>query len=195
MRSSLVALSAVFGLVLVSSACVSKPMQNGEIVERSAEAKPPWALGEFPEQNSSEVFVLFQRGGLTRLELGLKQTQAAALEQACQLVQQRMKKELQESAIRAQVLSVALQETIATQTSQLESLGLCPDVSPKFVYWELLRKDTAEGSRQTYEVFLLLAMKKRQYLDALDSVLEAIKNTGVAGGANLSGQVAEDLKE
>ena len=79
--------------------------------------------------------------------------------------------------------------------ARMETQGHCPDVFPKFVYWELLRKDTAEGSLQAYDVYVLLALKKRQYVDALGIVLDALKTSGVQGAGALAEKVAESYND
>lgn len=190
-----IAILGLVALILPSGGglvgCVSQHGDRGDVIERSAEQRPLWAEGKDANEGTAEVTVLFRKEGLTRLELGIKQTQAAGMEQGCTLLQERMKGELTEHARQAGVASEALSNAASAALARLKSDGRCPDLAPKFVYWELLRKDTAEGSRQAYDVYVLLATKKRQYLDALSSVVDTIRTSGAPGADALATAVAE----
>jgi hypothetical protein len=183
-----IALSPLFG-------CVSKTEELGDVIERSAESKPPWVKGDFSSEGTAEIFVLHQKSDVTRLELGIKQAQTQGMDGACKSTQARIRSELEATAKKAAVLTPQFETELAKGLARVESEGHCPDIAPKFVYWELLRKDTAEGSLQSYDVYVLLSMKKRQYLDALGAVLDALKVSGVPGAQNVVDLVTDSYSE
>lgn len=177
------------------SGCVSTSDASGDVIERSAELKPAWAEGDFSSEGTGEVFLLTRKKDITRLELGIKQTQAAGIQQSCKLLQDRMRQELASFDPAAGNDKTELGAAVLRALPAVETQERCPDVSPKFVYWELLRKDTAEGSHQAYDVYVLLALKKRQYFDALGVVLESLNASGVAGAKGLVDKVAESYND
>jgi hypothetical protein len=183
------------GVLAFSAGCVSTNDSSGDVIERSAELRPAWAEGDFSSEGTGEKFLLTRKGDITRLELGIKQAQAAGLDRSCKLVQERMRAELESHALAAGDANTDLGGAVGSALAKMETQGQCPDVSPKFVYWELLRKDTAEGSHQAYDVYVLLALKKRQYVDALGIVLDALKTSGVPGAGALAEKVAESYND
>jgi hypothetical protein len=177
------------------SACVSPSVDRGDVVERSAEKRPAWVGGDFSLEGTGEVSVVHHKTGITRLELGIKQAQSAGMDQGCRLVRKRIGEELAMRAQEAQVSSEALTRAIESSLGAVEARERCPEVSPKFVYWELLRKDTAESSRQAYDVYVLLTMKKRQYLDALSVVVESVRSSGAPGADGLADRVSQSYND
>lgn len=189
------ALGVSLGVSVLAAGCVSSSDASGDVIERSAELKPAWAEGDFSSEGTGEIFLLTRKGDITRLELGIKQAQAAGLDQSCKLVQERMRAELESHALAAGDPNTELGAAVTRALASVETQQRCPDVSPKFVYWELLRKDTAEGSHQAYDVYVLLTLKKRQYVDALGIVLDSLKTSGVQGAGALAETVAESYND
>jgi len=195
------ALTPVAGAFLCASSffaggCVSDASGEGDVVERSAEFRPSWANGDFSGEGSGERFVLARKKGITRLELGIKQAQASAIDQSCWLASQRIRYELQVDARAADVANDAMISAIESGVTRIKPQGRCPDFAPKFVYWELLRKDTAEGGvHQSYDVFVLLSAKKRSYVDAVGAAVDAVKASGVQGSDALAEYVSDGYSE
>jgi hypothetical protein len=182
-------------VTLLSVSCVSSPQERSDVIERSAETRPAWAEGDTSSEGTGEIFLLHKKGEITRLELGIKQTQAAAMDVSCRLVQERIKKDFVSRAPEKTFPNPALANALDAALPKVESTEKCPEVAPKFVYWELLRKDTAEGSRQAYDVYVLLSLKKSQFLDALGVVLESVKGSGVEGAGALAESIAESYND
>ena len=175
--------------------CVSKNADAGDVIERSAELKPAWAEGDVSLAGTAEVFLLHRKSDVTRLELGIKQAQSTGMDQSCAKMQERMRVEIEKHAQEAGLSTPALGAAVAGALPRVQAEGRCPDVAPKFVYWELLRKDTAEGSRQSYDVYVLISLKRRQYLEALGVVLEALKASDAPGAKALADKVSESYNE
>ena len=175
--------------------CVSSADAQGDVVERSAEARPAWAGGDFSTEGEGERYVLARKSGVTRLELGIKQAQAAAMDQSCRLAGERIRADLETHARAAGVASEALMAAIGNGVAGIEGKGHCPDAAPKFVYWELLRKDTADGAHQAYDVFVLLSIKKSAYYDALGVALDGVRASGAHGFDALAEHASDSYSE
>ena len=186
-----------FLVLALAFSCVSTSdeSEQGEVLERSGTFRPLWAQGDFSAEGDGPKQIHFRKSGVYRLELGLKQAQAAGIEQSCELIQKRIQRELQSRAESGPWKGQAWISQIPVAVSKIASGEKCPEAQPKFVYWELLRKDTAEGPRETYTIDVLLAVKKVDYREALFYALSKLK---AAEGKPTDGfvqEIVESAKE
>jgi hypothetical protein len=182
--------------VFLLTACVSSGDQDGsEVLERSANFRPAWAQDDFSEEGDGPKQLHFRKTGVFRLELGIKQAQAAAIEQSCELIVARIEKDLSERAKGGPWKNQAWIGKIKEASAKIRSAQKCPEAPPKFVYWELLRKDTGEGSREVYTIDVLLAVKKADFKDALFFALNALKASEGKPVEGFVKEVAESLNE
>ena len=173
-----------------ASGCASISTRTDTIIERSSEVRPAWVDGDFAaESEGGETFVTASRSGLFRLELGIKQVQAGALERGCALITERVSLEISQ---RAQKLLGALGKTeveseIARSVAGLATTYTCPELTPRQVYWENIRLETADGPRTHYDIFLLLTLRNAEFETALQQAAN-ILNSSNSDKARLLGQ-------
>jgi len=192
-------------VVSLVSGCVSGPRQPPErlVVERSELGRPKWVEDSQSLEPLSEKWFLYSKRELLRLDLGIHQTQAAGLALHCKLISDRMRLEIQsaidlqkrpeESGKSKAAESMSSSETIRAVNGVLEKLAStqdCPELEPKDLYWEAVRRLTPEGPRVTYDVYVLFRLKQVDFDEVLAMTANSLK---LSGRADLE-TVAEVLK-
>jgi hypothetical protein len=169
------ALTLVF---LLLAGCVSGDGADNSavVLERSGTFRPNWAKGDFSSEGEGPKYLTYQKKDITRLELGIKQAQAAAVEESCSLLKSRFEKEIRAAAERGSWKDLPLDQKLPSALAKLVESDKCPEAQPKFVYWELLRKDTGEGVRELYTIDVLLVVRRPEYRDSLFHVLSHLKS-------------------
>jgi hypothetical protein len=189
-------LPSVLSVSLLFVGCVSSGAHSDpQVLERSSAFKPAWAVDDFSDEGDGPKQLHYRKSEVFRLELGIKQAQAAGIEQSCELLQKRIEKDLQEKAESGPWKSQPWISKIPMAVSKIRSADKCPVAQPKFVYWELLRKDTGEGLREVYAIDVLLAVKRADYRDSLFFALNALKTTEGKAVEGFVKDVAESFAE
>lgn len=185
-----------FAWVLVLSAaclgCVSTPVAPDSIVlERSELGRPQWVDKHLEVEPVVEKWFVYQKTELTRLDLGIRQTQAAALASHCQLIAERVRYELNTALIEVQRKSTTEKpdhsglspeglQTIEDIVRKWSDSRTCPELELKDIYWESIRKLTPDGPRSSYSVYVLLRLKQLPFDDVLAMTAESLKLSGRA---------------
>jgi len=165
------------GVLLASCATapkVSEPVIGQErVVERSAKERPEWI--EMP--SFEEGGMLYFSGGVrdrASYSLGLRQAKAEAIKNLAEGIQARVRTEfteaIQGSNINESDLGEFVQDAVGIITDNLNIQGLVP----KENYWEKVEKVTATGVEYKYNCFCLLAISKKDYLQARDIALNGL---------------------
>ncbi|MEN9825540.1 MAG: hypothetical protein RI953_1285 [Pseudomonadota bacterium] len=199
------------------SACVSGPQKTPEVlvVQRSELGRPRWLEGTLGIEPNAEKWFVHSSSDLLKLDLGIKQTQSSGLAMHCKLLAGRMRLEIQSALDQlksdekatpsgkgtAQTGSASSpsesgkptagqNEVIETALSKLADSQECPELEPKEVYWEELRRQTVEGPRSSYDVYVLLRLKQIDFDEVLAMTANSLK---LSGRADLE-KVAEILR-
>jgi hypothetical protein len=185
------------GIALVSicavtvQSCLTTTQPTGAVVmERSEQGRPSWVDNARAQEPLSERWFVYERRGLQRLELGIRQAQASALANHCKLIADRVRMDL--SQLQSKVAgrtwtsddvgfanlksdSVAVVEDVIAKISKSDS---CPELELKDVYWESVRKISSNGSETSFSVYVLLRLKPIAFDEVLAMTAESLKLSG-----------------
>lgn len=181
--------------------CVSGPQvpPDSLVVERSELGRPRWVDSVSEVEPASEKWFVYSKKDLLKLDLGIRQTQASGLAEHCVLLADRMRTEISfafEQILDAQkndkskkvepndpalVAQRAEQNTaIEKILSSLSASKDCPEFVAKDVYWEAVRRLTAEGPRTTYDVYVLMRLPLIHFDEVLAMTANSLKLSGRA---------------
>lgn len=182
-----------FGLMLSVGCVTSEPPQQTIILERSELGRPAWVSKTRESEPSAEKWFLYEKTEVIRLDLGIRQAQAAALASHCQLIAARMRleiddalsktaelrvKESKDKTIPGALLSAEGQAVVDSTLQKLAGSQTCPELELKDVYWELLRKPSPDGPKTSYSVYVLLRLKQLPFDEVLAMTAESLKLSG-----------------
>ncbi len=189
------------------SACVSGPQAPPEslVVERSELGRPAWVDEAARSEPEGERWFVHSGKDLLRLDLGIRQTQASGIALHCKLLAERMRSEISSAIeqIEAETKKSKRQtppppaagqsraEVIESAVSAVATSKECPEFEAKDVYWEAIRRLTAEGPRTSYDVYVLLSLRRTHFDEVLAMTANSLK---LSGRADLE-PVAEVLRE
>jgi hypothetical protein len=174
-------------------ACMTTTQPSRAVVmERSEQGRPAWVDNPRAQEPLSEKWFVFHRSGLQRLELGIRQVQSSALASHCRLIASRVRTDL--SLLHDKLTgassprggtdfatlksdSVAVIDEIVGKISQSDS---CPELEPKDVYWESVRKISTNGPETSFSVYVLLRLKPIAFDEVLAMTAESLKLSGKA---------------
>lgn len=171
-----------------STACLSSK-DSDSVIERSAAERPAWADGDFSGESKNEAYLVYAREEIYRLELGLKQVQSAAIRRTKDLVLSRARVEVSERAEKFLNNKANIDESIKKAVAKVEASKYMPaDAAAKNVYWENLRKDTPEGAKTYYNVYVLLSVTRGELDSAVFRIAKRLSemsdpNAKAAGDA------------
>jgi len=209
--------------MMVFSACVSGPQPTPEtlIVERSELGRPGWVESLRSLEPRSEKWFLHSKKELMRLDLGIRQTQASGIAAHCQLLAERMREEVSsalaqiqeknkdsgkknvDSAVAANSAANSAAtpqaEAIEKTITELASSKDCPELELKDVYWEAIRRQTPDGPRTSYDVYVLLSLKQVHFDEVLAMTANSLKLSGRADLAPVAevliGRMSQSLQK
>lgn len=179
----------------VASVSGCQTRSDATVLERSAEERPVWADGDFSEEGKAETYLVYKREEIYRLELGIKQAQAAAIRRTKDLVLERARVELAEVGddVSKGNLSLVYSEISRAVEEVHNSVYSPEDAVSRNVYWENVRRDTSEGPLTYYNVYVLLTVP-RQVLDvALFRVAKELNKSQNADAKLTADTVLKDL--
>jgi hypothetical protein len=193
-------------LFIAPAGCVSGPQTPPDelIVERSELGRPRWVDAVTELEPSSEKWFLHSGRQLQRLDLGIRQTQAGGLALHCKLLAERVKLEIS-SAVEQVEQSLKTSkgdktssaesdqgrtDAIAAAVNKVSQSKECPELEAKDVYWEAVRRQTSEGPRTSYDVYVLLRLRTIHFDEVLAMAVDSLT---LSGRADLQ-PVAEVLK-
>lgn len=195
-----------FCLVFVT-ACVSGPQPTPEtlVVERSELGRPGWVESLRTLEPKAEKWFLHTKRELLRLDLGIRQTQASGIAAHCQILAERMREEITTAMAQSQDKESGKQavpiadvskmnepgsatpspastraEAIEKTIAELASSKECPELELKDVYWEAIRRQTPDGPRTSYDVYVLLSLKQFHFDEVLAMTANSLKLSGRA---------------
>lgn len=205
--------------MMVFSACVSGPQPTPEtlIVERSELGRPGWVESLRSLEPRSEKWFSHSKKELMRLDLGIRQTQASGIAAHCQLLAERMREEVssalaqiqeknkdsgkknEDSAVAANSAATTQAEAIEKTIAELASSKDCPELELKDVYWEAIRRQTPDGPRTSYDVYVLLSLKQVHFDEVLAMTANSLKLSGRADLAPVAevliGRMSQSLQK
>ncbi|MEN9808612.1 MAG: hypothetical protein RLZZ488_179 [Pseudomonadota bacterium] len=214
--------------MMVFSACVSGPQPTPEtlVVERSELGRPGWVESLRSLEPQSEKWFLHTKRELMRLDLGIRQTQASGIAAHCQLLAERMRDEVSTALAQSQAKGKdsdkqkavvadaaknnetppAANSAVATQAEAIEKTITelaaskdCPELELKDVYWEAIRRQTPDGPRTSYDVYVLLSLKQVHFDEVLAMTANSLKLSGRADLAPVAevliGRMSQSLQK
>jgi hypothetical protein len=186
---------ALVSFSFITGCVTSEPPQQTIILERSELGRPTWVGTTRESEPSAEKWFLYEKTEIVRLDLGIRQAQAAALASHCQLISARMRfeiddalskmrdakiKESKDKEARGPLLSAEAQSVVDSFLQNLAGSQSCPELELKDVYWELLRKPSPDGPKTSYSVYVLLRLKQLPFDEVLAMTAESLKLSGQA---------------
>lgn len=198
---------AVAAFICLQLSCVSGPQKAPDVlvVQRSELGRPRWMQETLQVEPNSEKWFVHSSSDLMRLDLGIKQTQASGLALHCKLLAGRMRLEIQSALdqLRAQEKKSQPEknlpaaeapeaqpqqgskppsqaEVIEAALAKLADSKDCPELEPKDVYWEELRRQSVEGPKTSYDVYVLLRLKQIDFDEVLAMTANSLKLSGRA---------------
>lgn len=151
--------------------CMSLVANPDTVVERSADSRPIWSQDDYVNEGESEVGVSYKKLGVYRLELGIKQAQAAAIQDTPKLALSWVRARFKARA--AHLWRSDGSEFEGDLGRAIDSVGqkFVPfDAVPRAVYWEQVRREAEEGPVTFYNVFVLLSLKRTDLYAGLKMV-------------------------
>lgn len=190
--------------LLLGQGCLTTTQPPSAVVmERSEHGRPPWVHSPRAQEPQSERWFVYQRSGLQRLELGIRQTQSAALADHCRLIADRIRTDLnllqakaagRSSSSDTEEFAGLKSESVAVieeTVSKISNSDSCPELELKDVYWESVRKISTNGSETSFSVYVLLRLKPIAFDEVLAMTAESLK---LSGKAELMPLAAETLQ-
>ncbi len=175
-------------------ACASILGPTSEVIERSSEVKPQWLSGSDPGQSSVEIYVVQKRDGLTKLELGIKQVQSAAIQNTTGLMIERMRKSIQSHAKLLESGGSEAEE-LGLKAIQKVSAKFSPaDAVPRALYWENIRRETDDGPITSFNISVLLGIYRSDYIDSLEMVVKELRLNGSTVANKLADELVQENK-
>lgn len=193
------ALVSLLVSALSIQACVtSRDPTQAVVMERSEQGRPEWVDRPRALQPISERWFVHEKSGIQRLELGIRQAQAAALANHCRLIADRMRQELldlqakiidpSDSAESAAFVGLAPDSVVVIDQTiaKIRESDSCPELELKEVYWERLRKISTNGPETSFSVYVLLRLRPIAFDEVLAMTAESLKLSGKADLAPLA---------
>jgi hypothetical protein len=181
---------------LLAAGCVSGPQTPPDVlvVERSELGRPRWVDSVTELEPSSERWFLHSGKELQRLDLGIRQTQAGGLALHCKLQADRVRLEISSAIEQVEkdaqasksdkpdtgAASQGRAESVEAAVNMVASSKECPEFEAKDVYWEAVRRQTPEGPRTSYDVFVLLSLRRIHFDEVLAMAANSLKLSGRA---------------
>lgn len=179
-----------------ASSCVSGPQSPPDVlvIERSELGRPRWVDAVTELEPSSERWFLHSGKELQRLDLGIRQTQAGGLALHCKFLAERVRLEISSAIEQVEkeakvkksdtgAAAAAAQgrlEAIETAVNTVAASKECPEFEAKDVYWEALRRQTPEGPRTSYDIYVLLSLRRIHFDEVLAMAVDSLKLSGRA---------------
>jgi hypothetical protein len=163
-------------VLLFLGACVSP---GESVVGRSAIERPAWVDGDVAEEPQKFVMVVFKKTDIYRLELGLKQAQAAALAAAPKLLRERVLRDVRHVAeftlgvAEAEKHKASLDDVLALPAPLRDG----PDASVSRTYHEEVQRESPTGVRISYDVFVLVGVSRHDYELQLLDIARRLRET------------------
>ncbi len=165
------------------SACTTANV-NEIVLEKSADPTPSWIneSGELNSKNKEYVNIVYSRGDLYNLPLGLKQSQAIATKKISYLVftdvQKQILHRLEKINYNTQnnaknTVSLSLSSIINKSFSNFK---VDPPLAEQ-VYWEYRQQERTHESRSYYVVWVLLLIPKTVYDNAFRTIAYELQNS------------------
>jgi hypothetical protein len=186
----LVNIAKIVFLSFVVSNCVSSS-EDEKVLERSAQFRPAWANSDFSGEGLGEKFVVAAKKQVPKLELGMKQAQAAALQDPCVYGQNRIAADISAFAKDASLAADAVSKVVTLSKSKLSLSGYCPRLKSQSVYWELLENST--GNANYYDIYVLLTMSRKDHADGLEILASHFKSGNSSDEKKIYEKIAKHL--
>lgn len=181
----------------IFSGCISSLTSSETVVERSGAERPAWANGDFSGEPSDQAYLVYMREEIYRLELGIKQTESAAIRRTKQLLAERVRVELSERADDIVKGKKEVNEEIAKAAKALlEKKNFAPvDAVTRGVYWENVRAESSEGPKSFYRVFVLLTVPKGELDVAIYRAAKILEGSQNAEAKAVASAVQKELTQ
>ncbi len=171
----------VTGIALSAFAggCASFSFQNDRIIERSARERPAWIAEPPSAEPSSEAYASYLKKDVHRLDLGLKQAQASAIQHSRALFFSRLRKELTDRAkgLYPRGDLAALEISTKSSFEAVQSAFVPQEGTPKDIYWENVERRTDVGPRTHYDIWVLVSFRKEELFEALGNVAQKLQKS------------------
>lgn len=177
-----------FSLVL---GCTTLGLRPDTVIERSAPERPSWVEGVYTDETPSSVSLTFAKPEIYRLELGIKQAQAAAAQNTQKLVIDRVLVELERYRRRLNKNKTAAFNKAAAEL--YEKYKSSSEATPKSVYWEKVKRETPEGPKTDYTVYSLLSISRNEFNYALKLAAKSIQVFPEESARVIGTQILKDL--
>lgn len=195
-QSLFIALAAAIPLAS-SLACQSLSSKNETIIERSEMDRPAWTEQPATLDHGKEVFAVVKKAQVYKLDLGIRQAQAAAVQNTRELFSERLQRELRDilkqddhkdiSAATQSNLSQAVQETLQEFTPV--------DGVLRNIYWENIRQETVDGTRFHYDIWVLLGISRSDLNEVLSMIAQKLQASSGEQTRNIGNTIVKVLSK
>jgi hypothetical protein len=187
MKLKLASLGLIFFYAGLSS-CTTFMSSDESVLERSAQYRPAWADSDFSGEGRGDRFVIATKKQVPKLELGIKQAQAAALQNPCGHAHNRISQDILNFSKELKIDEKKAQNFSANILSKLGASNYCPRLKPETVYWEQISdKNTGD---QHYDIYVLLTMQKANHTEGLNLAAMVL-----SGGSEEEKKLLERMRE
>ena len=176
--------SSIFLCVLIvvnSQGCQSILAPSRTVIAKSSETLPHWVSDVAASEPKSKVYLVAKKSQVFRLELGIKQLQAWAIQNKNQLLYERvllgLKGKLAQVKSSDGITDETLIQTVAPTLQKQVKVSRDPVMEN--VYWEQIRAETPDGPKTFYEIYALGILPRSEYdvsLSLAGPILQKIGN-------------------
>ena len=170
-------------LLISCFSCVTLT-SNDTVLQKSTDQIPAWINenGKINSQNPEYINLVFSKGDLYNLPLGVKQSQTIATKKISYLFLTEIQKQLQ---LRLEKINLSHKNTsldVASYTishiinKYLIDFKIDPPLAEQ-VYWEYRQQERAHDSKQYYIVWVLLLVPKTVYDKAFLTIAHELQNS------------------
>lgn len=187
-------LAPVLLCLLFCGACTSMGGSDQEtVVQKSSFVAPDWVRDEAPGVTAKDAYLHYIKTDSTRLELGIRQANAAAIEDTKRLFQIRLQKELDRAALRvlgrkAKDIGQQIEEAVAAAMSRSSPT----DAQPRSVYWEEIQRNTPEGPRNSFRIHVLAAVPRAELDVAMDLAARKLAESAQPDAKRLGSEIIKE---
>ena len=187
--------------VFFVTSCLSLS-SNETVIKKSTDPTPDWInkSGEVNVKNPNYINLVFKKGNLYNLPLGLKQSQAIISKQINYLVLSEVEKQLKKRLNNAhkKVNQTSLSYYVSQIVSKRSDSVKIEPLHAEKIYWEYRKQEKNHASQKYYVVWVLLLIPKTVYDNAILAIAHEFQNSKNDALVTLGNEIVlhpENLKD
>ena len=192
--------SCFVSFLILFTSCVNQ-ITNDTVLKKSSDPTPAWINenGKINSTNSDYINLVFTKGNLYNLSLGVKQSQVIASKKISYLmlaeVQNQILQRLEKinftnkkTSTEAVILTVS-----RVVNKYLAEFKIDPPLAEQ-VYWEYRQQERVHDSKQYYVVWVLLLVPKAVYDKAFLAIAHELQNSKDEAVATLGNDILQQSR-